>query len=295
MATIKVIDHTVNMSRRSEKIQYIILHYSASTRSDRDAAMGTVRTLDSRGYSSDFAVDDTTIIQFAPDPAQWQSTAVQRSNAKGTPAGKNARNANAVSIEMSSTLDGGRKEDWVANNPHFRFTPQVLANTAYLCKMLIAKYNIPKQNVIRHFDIMGKCCPGVIGWNTGPGSPNDNEFRKFVDSLYTGSPYIAPEPNYDYTTYYASASTSGKGTVASTRGEQINIPGTSNNVQKLAAASKEKAGMLKQDDKRKNEFESLVTAMTNNAPQMGREILITSELYGSNILKGDQESRKERV
>ena len=294
MATIRVINHTDNMKRRTDKIQYIILHYSASTQSGKDAAMGTVRTLDSRGYSSDFAVDDNVIIQFAADPSEWQSTAIQSWSPKGTPAGKNAKNSNSVSIEMSSTLDKGGK--WVANDPHFRFTQQVLENTAYLCKMLISKYNIPKQNIIRHFDIMGKCCPGVVGWNTGAGSPDDNEFRKFVDSLYSGGTYTAPEPNYDYTTYYASAeSSSSRGSVSSTRSEQINIPGTSNNVKKLAEAKKEKAGMLKQGDTRKNEFESLASTMASNAPQMGRDILLTSELYGSNILKGSQESRKERV
>ena len=294
MATIQVINHTDNMSRRSERIQYIILHYSASTRSDNNAAMGTVRTLDSRGYSSDFAVDDNVIIQFAPDPAQWQSTAVQSWSQKGTEAGRYAKNANSVSIEMSSTLDKGGK--WVANDPHFRFTQKVLENTAYLCKMLISKYNIPKQNIIRHFDIMGKLCPGVVGWNMGQGSPDDSEFRKFVESLYSGGSYVAPEPNYDYTTYYASSDgTTNKGSVASTRSEQINIPGTSNNVQRLAEASKEKEGMLKQDDKRKNEFNSLASTMASNAPKMGRDILLTSELYGSNILKGSQESRKERV
>ena len=290
MATIRVINHTDFMSRRSEKIQYIILHYSASTGSDGEAAMGTVRTLDARGYSSDFAVDDNVIIQFASDPAEWQSTAVQKPNSKGTAAGKNASNANSVSIEMSSTLDNGGK--WVANDPHFRFTQKVLENTAYLCRMLIAKYNIPKQNVIRHFDIMGKLCPGVVGWNTGQGSPDDNEYRAFVDSLYSGKTYVAPEPNYEYTTYYASNDTRKKTT---TRSSQTTVIPKSNNVNQLAAATKEKMGMLKQDDKRKSEFETLANAMSSNAPQMGRDILLTSELYGSNILKGSQESRKERT
>ena len=284
------------MNRRSEKIQYIILHYSASTRSDRDNAMSTVRTLDSRGYSSDFAVDDKTIIQFAADPAQWQSTAVQKWSSSGTAAGRNARNANSVSIEMSSTLDGGRKEDWKANNPHFRFTQEVLANTAYLCKMLIAKYNIPKQNVIRHFDIMGKCCPGIIGWNTGHGSNSDAEFRSFVNSLYSGGTYVPPEPNYEYVSYASTGGgSSGSGSSSSNPGEPVNIPGLSNNVGRLASVSRRNENILKQDEQRKEQFNSLVTAMTNNAPMMGRDILITSELYDSNILKGDQESKKERV
>lgn len=295
MPSIQVINHTNNMKRRSGKIQYIILHYSASTQSRNGSAMGTVRTLDERGYSSDFAVDDENIIQFAPDPALWQSTAVQSWSQKGTDAGRNAKNANAVSIEMSSTLDKGG--EWEANDPHFRFTQQVLENTAYLCKMLIAKYNIPKQNVIRHYDIMGKCCPGIIGWNRGHGSNNENEYIKFVNSLYSGGTYVPPEPNYEYVSYASTggSSSKGSGSSSSNNGELVNIPGLSNNVGKLASVSRRNENILKQDEQRKEQFNSLVTAMANNAPMMGRDILITSELYDSNILKGDQESKKERV
>ena len=290
MPSIQVINHTNNMKRRSGKIQYIILHYSASTQSRNGSAMGTVRTLDERGYSSDFAVDDENIIQFAPDPALWQSTAVQKPDSNGTTAGQNARNANAVSIEMSSTLDKGG--EWEANDPHFRFTPQVLENTAYLCKMLIAKYNIPKQNVIRHYDIMGKCCPGIIGWNR-----DETEYIKFVNSLYSGGTYVPPEPNYEYVSYASTggSGSKGSGSSSSNNGEPVNIPGLSNNVGRLASVSRRNENILKQDEQRKEQFNSLVTAMTNNAPMMGRDILITSELYDSNILKGDQESKKERV
>ncbi len=75
----------------------------------------------------------------------------------------------------------------------------------------------------------------------------------------------------------------------------INIPGISNNVSRLASASKPKENILVQGDTRKNEFESLRNLMTGNAPDMGRKIIITTELYDSNILKGAQESRKEKV
>ena len=27
------------------------------------------------------------------------------------------------------------------------------------------KYGVPKSNVIRHYDVSGKLCPGVVGWN----------------------------------------------------------------------------------------------------------------------------------
>ena len=74
-----------------------------------------------------------------------------------------------------------------------------------------------------------------------------------------------------------------------------NISGTSNNVMRLSSANKKDKSVLKQDDSRKQEFESLITLMSSNAPNMGRDVIITSELFDSNILKGNQESTKERV
>lgn len=71
--------------------------------------------------------------------------------------------------------------------------------------------------------------------------------------------------------------------------------GIPNEVSRLSTSGKTKENVLKLDDKRQKEFESLVLSLSSEAPQMGREIIITSELYDTNILKGSQESRKERV
>lgn len=47
------------------------------------------------------------------------------------------------------------------------------------------------------------------------------------------------------------------------------------------------------DNDRKNEFEALRNKMTSDAPDMGRDIINSSELYDSNILKNGQESKME--
>ena len=31
--------------------------------------------------------------------------------------------------------------------------------------MIMKKFNIPIENVVRHYDITGKLCPGLLGWN----------------------------------------------------------------------------------------------------------------------------------
>lgn len=189
---ITVVNQTQFMFKRTSTIQYIILHYSASTTSGKNNAMNTLRTLNTRELSSDFAVDDNLIIQLADDITKWASTAVQRWSSSGTPAGKNANNNNSVSIEMSSTLGEGGQ--YRPNDPHFYFTNEVLANTRYLCKLLVKEFNIPPERVIRHYDIMGKCCPGIRGWNLGKGSDNDNLYREFVASIFDGEE-VGPPAN----------------------------------------------------------------------------------------------------
>lgn len=69
----------------------------------------------------------------------------------------------------------------------------------------------------------------------------------------------------------------------------------SNNVPYLSSATKRKESVLQQTEVRKNEFDALRTSMVNKAPQLGRNILLSEELYDSNILKGSQESKKDRT
>ena len=78
-------------------------------------------------------------------------------------------------------------------------------------------------------------------------------------------------------------------------GEQVNIPNIPNTVYKLSSAQKQRPDTLSQDEGRKNEFEALRNTMVSNSPGMGRDILMTSELYDSNILKGNQESKTIRT
>lgn len=69
---------------------------------------------------------------------------------------------------------------------------------------------------------------------------------------------------------------------------------TPNKVYKLSSASKQSNTVLQQNDTRKAEFEALQNRMISELPQTGREILITQELYDSNILKGDQKSKEKK-
>lgn len=57
-----------------------------------------------------------------------------------------------------------------ANDSHWSFTDKVVSNLVELVKYLMAEYGIDAAHVIRHYDVNGKPCPGIIGWNEDTGS-----------------------------------------------------------------------------------------------------------------------------
>ena len=70
---------------------------------------------------------------------------------------KTCRNSNSISVEMCCKKDA--KGNWY-------FEAKTIAATIDLVKELMAKYNIPASNVIRHFDVTGKKCPEPYVRNT---------------------------------------------------------------------------------------------------------------------------------
>ena len=89
-------------------------------------------------------------------------------NTKGGAYYGKATNRNPIGIEVCSTNDTGKMT--VANDSHWRFTDKVVSNLVELVKYLMAEYGIDAAHVIRHYDVNGKPCPGIIGWNEDTGS-----------------------------------------------------------------------------------------------------------------------------
>jgi N-acetylmuramoyl-L-alanine amidase CwlA len=62
-----------------------------------------------------------------------------------------------------------------ANDKTYSFTAAAVDNAVDLCRLLMKWHNIPPENVIRHYDVTGKPCPGIDGWNADSGSEKDWE------------------------------------------------------------------------------------------------------------------------
>lgn len=148
-------------------IRYIAVHYTAGSNSRKGAALGTRNVFLSRPASADYVVDDEQIVQINPDPRNYYCWAVgDKRNPYGGGAtlyGK-ATNKNTISIEICSNLKATTTAA-VPNHEGWYFTDKALALALRLVRHLMREYGVPKENVVRHYDVSGKLCPGVCGWN----------------------------------------------------------------------------------------------------------------------------------
>ena len=165
-------------------IKYLVIHFTAGSSSKPGRAKSAKHTFETSQASADFCVDDRDIVQFNPDPYKYYCWAVGKSKTDIT-------NSNSISIEICSNIKSGRSVKY-ANTDGWYFTKETLENAKKLAKYLMKKYNIPKNRVVRHWDVNHKNCPGIIGWNTGSlyddngkkiGQNNEYEWLKFKDSL----------------------------------------------------------------------------------------------------------------
>lgn len=171
--SIKIIKAFINKhitTLPNRRLKYIAIHYTAGSTSQGGTALSTRRVFLNREASADFVVDDEQIVQINPDIRNNYCWAVGDKKKPQTGGGKLygiATNKNTISIEICSNLTKGTSADQ-PNHTGWYFTDKALDNARKLVRYLMKTYNIPKENLVRHYDISGKMCPGIPGWNNGP-------------------------------------------------------------------------------------------------------------------------------
>lgn len=153
------ITNNITKLRASRTIKYIVIHYTAGSTSKVGTALAIAKSFNrvGRKASADYIVDDGTIVECNADQLKQYTWAC------GNPK-FDIKNSNSISIEVCSSLKNGTSLS-VPNHTGWFFTDKVLDNTLQLTKYLMEKYNIPIDRVVRHFDVNGKACPGIVGWN----------------------------------------------------------------------------------------------------------------------------------
>lgn len=156
MNILKIQCNSSNFTKnRPSKIQYLVIHYTAN---NGDTAKGNCNYFKTgnRGASAHYFVDENDICQSVSDnDVAWHC------GTKGSYKHKYCRNNNSIGIELCSEKD---------NKGNYYFTNQTINNAIELTKYLMKKYNIPVENVVRHYDVTGKVCPqpfvnNDVAWN----------------------------------------------------------------------------------------------------------------------------------
>lgn len=183
------------------KPQYIAIHYSAGVTSKAGSAANTAAWFakPEAQASADFIVDDATFVQFNPDPLTRYCWAVgakaKNPYTKGGSLFGICKNANSISIEICSTNRTGKMTQ--ANDDNYSFTDKAVENGAKLTACLMETYGIDIDHVVRHYDVTGKLCPGIVGWNADSGS--EDAWKDFLTRVrrYAGQDNQKEEDNVE--------------------------------------------------------------------------------------------------
>lgn len=139
------------------RIKYIVIHYFGGLATAENLAKYWARTY--AGASAHYAVGHAgEIFQIVEDDdTAWHCGAKSYKHAE-------CRNSNSIGIEMavkkhSTTTMSASDKDWY-------FTNETVKATIELTRLLMKKYNIPADRVIRHYDVTGKICPNPYVFNT---------------------------------------------------------------------------------------------------------------------------------
>ena len=136
--------HISNYTKgRKQPIKYIVVHYTANN-GDTARNNGNYFSQSNRNASAHYFVDENEIIQSVKDTnTAWHCGAKSYKHPK-------CRNDNSVGIEMCSEKD---------DKGQYYINQATQNRTIKLIKVLMKQYNIPIENVLRHYDVTGKLCP----------------------------------------------------------------------------------------------------------------------------------------
>ena len=156
-------------TRSTSLIKWIVIHYTSND-GDTDEANANYFKTGGRGASAHYFVDDNSVTRSVNDNViAWSVGGTKYSDCGRTGGGKYyhiATNANSISVEMCDCNRNGKAD----------VTAKTLKNTYELVAMLMHKYGIDINHVIRHFDVTGKYCPEYY--------MNSSKWKTFKEQLY---------------------------------------------------------------------------------------------------------------
>ena len=165
-----------NCGQRTEKIRYIVIHYTGSEGTARDNI--NYFNAGNRGASAHYFIGQNGEIREYCDPAKYYAWHCGGSlEGSHHPYYGKCTNRNSIGIEICTHNSGGT---WT-------FTAAAVTAAVELTRYLMQKYNVPADRVVRHWDVTSKFCPRVPGWGPVGG---DAEWKKFCARLTGGAAVV---------------------------------------------------------------------------------------------------------
>ena len=161
------------------KIEYIVIHYFGSL--GTAAAVANYFNTPGIQASAHYCLDEgSTVYQCVED-----NNIAWHCGTSGAYVHPRCRNENSIGIEVrpykldKSTARSAAPADWY-------FPPEIVDNLVVFTQMLMQKYNVALENVVRHYDVTGKWCPRP--WmgddtNTYYGTSGNEQWKKFKERL----------------------------------------------------------------------------------------------------------------
>lgn len=177
--------------RSTSNIEYLVYHYTSND-GDSDENNGKYFHNNVVKASAHYFVDDDSVTQSVEDNYIAYSVGGKCQSAHH-PLYKICTNSNSISIEMCDTTKDGTVS----------ISDATMANAIELGKVLMQKYHIPLDRVIRHYDVNGKLCPNCNDLL------NDNTWNAFKSRL-NGATAQIPHTNTNTPVHTQTAPTTHK-------------------------------------------------------------------------------------
>lgn len=144
----------------NKKNEWLVIHYVGAVSSAKNNAKYFYNNRVQA--SANFFTDEFEIWQSVEEyDIAWQVGGAKKYY-------NDCRNSNSIGIEMCC-----KKDDFGT----WYFEPQTIKNTIELARYLVNKYNIPRDHVVRHYDVTHKVCPE-------PFVRDEDAWQKFLDEVF---------------------------------------------------------------------------------------------------------------
>lgn len=163
----------------SEKIEWIVVHYTGMTSTQGDPSRAARAIIHStREASTHYLVGDH-VLEILPVKYAAYHVGGKDSKKRIPCYNGNSIGVDLCECKLDCSSDSVSCNDWY-------FNAQTLANGARLIAFLAEKYAIPTDHIVRHYDVTRKRCPRPfvgIDTNAYTGQTHDSAWREFVRTI----------------------------------------------------------------------------------------------------------------